>query len=311
MSRGRRRRWPAAVLAVALSACATTASPSSDDAVAGPRPAPTPAPPDVVVALRDGEVVELDSSDGQVIDRHTVGDAEAVSGLELVGARGAAVVTRSMPDGPDELVEVDLGDGRTRVLGPGHRPAVSDDGMHLAFVRPVEDTDRRELVATTYDGSEEGVWLLEEARGEDLEVLGLSWSPTAEELAVTLDSAAGREVRLLPVDRSGTVRGASEAVPPTSHGAELVAAAFRGHRLTVAEGCCTPGAHERWRVLDVTLGTLTTRELLADPGGPVTHLDWDAKLTHLLLTLDATPALRAWGHDGLEDVAEDGDVGAW
>lgn len=306
-------RWLAATLVVVLAGCTSTTTPgSSVDAASPGSPAPTPAPPDTGLARQGDAIVRIDVSSGQVTDRTAIEDGAGADDLELSDTRGVAVLTRPRPDGPDELVEVTLADGSTRVLGHGHRPAVSDDGSHLAFVRTSPDGEHRELVAATYEGGEEGVWPIVEAPPEEVEVLGLAWSATGEELAVTLRSSAGPEVRVLPLDRTGTLRGASEVVPPTSHGAELVAATYRGPgRLTVAEGCCTPGAHERWRVLDVGHGTWTTSEVVAGLAGPVTHLDWDPALTHLLITLEGTPALQRWGVDGLQDVGVDATSAEW
>lgn len=304
----------AAALAVAMTGCAPSTAPGSTAATAAPPRPSSPAPPDTAVARDGADVVQVEVATGAVTERVTVDGADDVDDLEHVGVRDVALLTRRAADGGDELVEVALDDdGGTRVLGAGSRPAVSGDGRHLAFVRSRPDGSRRELVAATYEGSEESSWPIEEATSEELEVIGLAWSASADELAVTLRTTAGTEVRVLPIDRTGTLRGASDAVEPTAHGAELVAATFRGPgRLTVAEGCCTPGSHERWRVLDVAPGTSTAREVVGELEGPVRHLDWDPALRHLAISVGtSSTTLHRWGPDGRHEVADGVTSAEW
>ncbi len=308
-------RWLAAGAVAVLTACspAVTASPGPT-ATAADTASPVPVGHERVVGLREDTVVVVDASTGVVSDEFPVEAGQGLADLELVDVRDVAVVTRHIEDGGDELVEVDLTDGTTRVLGDGSRPAVSGDGSHLAFVRTIEGTDRREVVAATSQMVEQHRWPLEPAPGEELEVLAMSWSPAADELAVTLRSSAGIQVRMLPVERDGTLRGASEELPPTAHGAEFVMGTFRGgRRVTVAEGCCDPGSHDHWRILDVTLGTRETAELVEDIREPVRHLDWDPALTHLVLTTgDGTPTARSWSRaDGLQDLVDDVASASW
>lgn len=307
-------RWLAAGAVAVLTACspAVTASPGPT-APGADTASPVPVGHERVVGLREDAVVVVDASTGRVSDEFPVDAGQGLTDLELVDARNVAVVTRHTEGGTDELVEVGLTDGATRVLGEGSRAAVSGDGAHLAFVHRIEDTDRREVVAATYQMVEEHRWPLEPASGEDLEVLAMSWSLAADELAVTLRSSAGIQVRILPVERDGTLRGASEELPPTAHGAEFVMGTFRGRRVTVAEGCCNPGSHDHWRILDVMLGTHETAELVEDIREPVRHLDWDPPLTHLVLTTgDDTPTARTWSRaDGLQDLVDDLSFAAW
>lgn len=303
----------AVLLAVALTACAPNRSAGGDDPPVGtPEPvADTPELP-TVVGLESDAVVEVDPASGDVVSRHEVPAGDELADLELVRARGVAVVAVPTADGGSELVEVSLGDGSTRVLGPGQRPAVTADGSRLAFARTVEDGDRRELVATTWEGTELGAWPIAESVGEDVEVLDLGWSGTGDELVVTLAAAGGPQVVVLPIDRSGTLRGAGERVPPPSVGAILRAGTFRQPgMLSVAEGCCGENL-DRWRILEVTLGTDGTAELLADLPGPVQHLDWSIDRRHLLLTLDTTPPrVVRWHASDPVDVVEGVTSAEW
>ena len=308
-------RWVAAGAVAVLAACSpATSAPPSPSASGADTASPVPVGHERVVGLREDAVVVVDASSGRVSDEFPVEAADGLDDLELVDARDVALVTRHTDQDTDELVEVSLADGTTRVLGEGSRPAVSGDGTHLAFVHRIDDTDRREVVAATYQMVEQHRWPLEPAPGEELEVLAMSWSPSADELAVTLRSSAGLQVRILPVERDGALRGASEELPPTAHGAEFVVGTFRGgRRVTVAEGCCDPGSHESWRLLDVTLGTRETAELAEDIREPVTHLDWDPALTHLAFTTgDGIPTARSWTRaDGLEDLVDDLSSASW
>ena len=307
-------RWLAAGALVVLTACSSGAPAVGPTATAADTASPVPVGHERAVGLRDDAVVVVDPTTGEVTDEYPVEPGQGLAGLALVDARDVALVTRHTDKDTDELVEVSLEDGATRVLGEGSRPAVSGDGAHLAYVHHVPDTDRREVVAATYQMVEEHRWPLEPAQDEELEVLAMSWSPAAEELAVTLRSSAGVQVRILPVERDGTLRGASEELPPTAHGAEFVVGTFRGgRRVTVAEGCCDPGSHDSWRLLDVTLGTRETAELAEDIREPVTHLDWDPALTHLVVTLEGpAPTARSWTRaQGLEDLVDDLAWASW
>lgn len=296
-----------------LAACSPLRTPGADDPVAG---TPTPRATEgsrlpTIVGLRGNAVVEVDPESGEAVTEHPLPSGGDAVDLELVPVRRSAIVTRRTDEGP-QLVDVSLVDGSTRVLGPGERPAATADGSRLAFVRAVEGTERRELVATTWEGTEIAVWPIVEAAGEDIAVDAVGWAGTGEDVVVTIALHGGRRVLLLPVDREGTVRGAGEEVPPTSAGAELRAGTFREpHRLTVAEGCCGD-ARDRWRIVDVVAHTWSTAELLAGLPAAVRHLDWTSDLRHLLVTLDTTPPRVVRWHAGQRhDVTDDLHSAEW
>ena len=304
-----------AMLAVAsalLAACSPQRRAGADDAATPSPPATSDAGLPTVVGLRDGAVVEVDPESGEVVAEHAVGAQGELVDLELVRVRGAAVVVRRT-DGRTELVEVGLDDGATRLVGRGERPAVTADGSRLAFVRELEDTGRREVVAATWEGTQLGAWPIAESATEDVVVHAIGWSGSGEELAVTIDTGGGPQVLVLPLDRDGTLRGAAERVPPTSVGAVLRAGSFREpHLLTMAEGCCG-GEVDRWRVIDVVPHTWSVTELVAGLDGPVQHLDWTSDRHHLLLTLDTTPPRVVRWHPGdrVVDVVDDVVSAEW
>ena len=277
----------AVVAVTVLAACSPQRVVGADDDVPPP-PATAEAPLPTVVGLQGDAVVQVDPGSGAVVVEHVVeGDGELVD-LELVRVRGSAVVTRRTDAGA-ELLEVRLDSGVARVIGDGERPAVTADGSRLAFVRQAEDPDREHVVAATWEGTELRVWPIAESGSEHVAVHGIAWAGTGEELAVTLDVSGVPEVVVLPVDRTGTLRGAGESVPATSVGAVLRSATFREPgRLTLAEGCCGDD-HDRWRVVDMTVHTWGAAELVGDLAAAVRHLDWSVDGHHLLLTLDTTP----------------------
>lgn len=317
--RPRLRHVPVAVALAALTACSPTSTSMPDTAASGGDTAvtsatgTTPARPSIV-GLRDDAVVELDPRSADVVATHDVDPNAGLVDLALVRVRHAVVVTRRhhAGEGGEELVEVPLDDQAARVLSPGARPAVTADGAHLAFVRVVPGTDDLEVVAATFDGDELATWPVAEAPGEDLEVEGLSWEDTAERLAVTLTTSRGPQVWVLPVERDGTVRGAGDQVPPTSAGAVLRAATFRGPGvLTVAEGCCGDDLR-RWRILDVTLGTEGTTELATGLDVSVRHLDWTTDRRDLLIGLEkAPPHVVRWPPPRTLDTADEVVSAEW
>lgn len=301
------------VLALLLAGCATSATTARGEDVGTPPSPPPGTPSEALVALADDAVVELDPGTGEVVERHPVDPGGELVALALVPTRDAALVTRRVGDDEAELVEVSLDGTGSRVLRPGAHPAVTPDGSRLAFTRRVGPTDQLELVATSYDGTELAAWPADAAGPETLEMASLSWDPAGEQLAFHLRASTGDEVRVLPVDRSGSLRGASHVVAPTSAGATLTAPAFhRSGVLTVAEGCCEPDAHASWRLLDVTVEAGTTTELAAGLEDPVSHLDWTADGQRLAVTLDGQPPTVSGGvPDDLDPMVEDVHAAEW
>lgn len=303
-----------AIAAVALALAACGPAGSAPDAPTRPTPATTAvstATPPEAIALRDDAVVVLEAATGAVVDEHAVDPGAGLSHLELVAVRDLVLLTRQRGGDAHELVAVDLGEGRTRVHGRGRVAAATSDGERLAYVHDVPGPAARELVSTTWDGSELDAWPIEASPAEELTVTALAWSPTGEELVVSLRTVHGPEVRVLPVDRGGTLRGASEALPPTSAGAHLHVGTFRRPGVvTVAESCCgdTP---DRWRVLDVQLGTETVTELLTDLDGPIIQLDWTAGHDRLLVTDGDPGRLLAWHASTHTEVTDDVAGGQW
>lgn len=300
-----------AIVVLVLSACSAQRRAGVDAAVDGPPEAPPDHSLPTVVGLRDDTVVAIDADAGDVVDRHAVGSGAELVDLELVRVRGAAVVTRQ-DGGRSELVVVDLDDGTTRRLAQGERPAATADGSHLAYVRGEEGGDGREVVATTWDGTELAVWPIAETTDETVVVRAIGWSGTGDELVLSVVDAGGPAVLLVPVERGGTLRGAGEEVPPTSVGAVLRAGTFRHpHVVTVAEGCCGQPS-ERWHVLDVVPHTWAVTEVVTGFEAPVQHLDWTPDGQHLLVTLDDDPTRVVRWHDGvLHDVVDGVTSAEW
>lgn len=301
----------ATALAVGVAGCAPTSPPGQALSRTTPSPAVESTARTLVVLDQDA-VVEVDPDTGATISRHAITPGQGLDGLELVDVRDVALVTRHTGGGT-EIVEVSLQDSTTRVVGPGAAPAVTSDGDRLAFVRHGRDPDRLELVVATYDGTELSVWPAHPAGEESLAVESLSWDPTGEELAFALRASTGDEVRVLPVDSDGTIRGASHVVPPTAVGAELVSVAFRSRGVvTVAEACCRHDGHSRWALLDVTLATAAPTTLTADLDRPVSHLDWTPDQEHLAVSVDRRPpSVSRWSPDGLDQVVADATSGEW
>ena len=299
-------RAVAAILVVALAGCGPRTSETPDvDTAPSPRGTAAPASDPGLVALIDDAVVELDPDTGRTTQRHPVDPGGGLADLELVGARGVALVTRRTADGRDEVVEVDLRDGATRVLVEGAHPAATSDGQRLVFTRRVGEHEQLELVVATWDGAEEAVWPAAESGPESLAVESLSWAPGGEEVAFMLHASTGDEVRVLPVARTGTIRGASEVVPPTSSGARFVAPVFRSPGVvTLAEGCCEHDGYARWRIVDVTLGSGSVSQVAAGIEERVAHLDWQPGLGHLAITLEQPPTVVGWSHRGMTDLAD-------
>lgn len=174
------------------------------------------------------------------------------------------------------------------------------DGARVAFTRRTGEHDELELVIVGRHGSEAAAWPAHEAGHEELSLASLAWDPSGRRLAFTLRSASGTEVRVLPVDRDGTLRGASEVVAPTSANATLEAAAFRTPRVvTVAERCCATGDTATWRLLDVDLETGSSKELATGLDHAVTDLDWDPDQQRMVVELDTEPPSRMSWTDGV------------
>ena len=303
-----------AVLFLVLAGCGAGTTTTSPDAPASPPPSPTtPTPSGGLVALADGAVVELDPDTGETTQRHPVEPGDGLADLELVDTRQVALVTRRTADGRDEIVEVSLHDGATRVLAEGAHPAATSDGQRLVFTRRVGEPEQLQLVMATWDGAEQAVWPAAESGRETLAVESLSWEPGGQEVAFMLHASTGDEVRVLPVERTGTIRGASEVVPPTSSGARFAAPVFRSPGVvTVAEGCCEHDGHTRWRILDVTLGSGSVSELTPGVEDPVSHLDWRPDRRHLAITLDRQPpTVSGWSHPGVRELAAGVSSAEW
>lgn len=301
----------AAPLLGVLVGCGPRTSETTNAAVPSPPGSTSPASAPGLVALSDDAVVELDPDTGRMIQRHPVDPGDGLADLELVGTRRVALVTRRATDGHDEIVEVALDDGTTRVLAEGAHPAATSDGQRLVFTRRAGRQEPLELVVATWDGTEQAVWPAVESGSESLAVESLSWEPGGEAVAFMLRASTGDQARVLPVDRTGTIRGASEVIPPTSSGATLVAPVFRSPGVvTVAEGCCEHDGYARWRILDVTLGSGSVSELAPGVEGPVAHLDWRPELRRLAITLDRQPpTVVGWRHSGVTQLT-DGVVSA-
>ena len=271
---------------------ATASVPAPAPGMSGPSPSEAPfrAP---VYALDGDAVVRVDPDTGEVTRRYGVGDAgDGLADVEYVSKRDVVLVTRTRTGQPDEIVELSLADGGTRVLAEGRHPAVSADGNEIAFVRTVHKAgrDELELVHATYDGGEESVWDETQHPGRPVALDSLSWSPTNEELVFILRSDTGVQLRRLPVDRRGSIRGTSELIEPTAVGATYSAVAFRDPAtITVAEGCCESDDDARWTVSDLTLETRGQSDLLTDLHRPVSHLDWTLDQDHLAVTLGEVP----------------------
>lgn len=301
------------LLVIALAGCATSAATAPGDPVTAASP---PSQPDVavrLVALKGDAIVELDRRTGRVEQRHPVPPGSGLEDLELVETRDTALVTRRTARGTAEIVEVALDDGRSRVLLDGARPAATADGRELAFTRRVGDDERLELVVAGYDGTEQSVWPAREAGGETLEVASLAWDPTGRRLVLSLRSSAGAEVRVLSVDRRGSLRGASRVIDPSSAGALLATATFRSSRqVTIAEGCCERDGYESWRILAHDLESGSRTELIPDLNRRVTHLDWSADQQRLAVSLGQQPPVVSNWHAGrLEPLADDAASGEW
>lgn len=285
-------------------------------AVLPPSPQATLAPPEEasLVALDDDSVVEIHPETGQVVRRHVVDHpAEGIEDLEVATSRRTVLVSRRTAADHTEIVEVPLGGGPTSVLAEGAVPALTSDGARVAFTRRTGEHGRLELVVAGHHGPELAVWPAHEAGDETLSLTSLAWDPTGRRLAFTLRSALGTEVRVLSVDRDGTLRGASDALAPTSADATPVTATFRTPRvLTVAERCCEHAATTRWRLVDVDLETGWSTQLAAGLEHAVTHLDWTPDQQRLAITLDGGPSSVMSWHDGvLEPLAEQFTAAEW
>ena len=276
----------------------TAASSTATPVSASTSPAPFAT---AVYALEGDAVVRVDPDTGSVTRRYVLASAGGLHNLTYVPRKHVILVTRTTTEGDDEIVEVSLDDGATRVLVSGRNPAVSPSGDEIAYVRTVERGGRTllQLVRATYDGNVEQTWTSVEDPGRPVDIDSISFRPESDDLLFTLRWDEGTQLRLLPGDATGTIRGASEIIEPTSSGAVFSTAVFRDPQtMTVAEGCCEADGYRHWEVIDLTVVARERKDLVTGLDRPVAHVDWTLDQRQLAVTLAQVPLDTAGGTAG-------------
>jgi DNA-binding beta-propeller fold protein YncE len=272
-------------------------------------------PARVFALTTDGDVVELDSSDGHQL--RTIAHVDAPPDASIaVTPDGKTIYTEQaqsqiiLPCDP-KVVSIDVATGKTTSIARGRDPALNASGTKLAYV-PVDCSQRWERVAVRdlTDGKEATWNLIVSEAG--LSVDGLSFDPDGRFVLARFSGGPSAGALILDTTKSADAGDATRVVPGSTPTTGSIASQYLGTTgllvglETTADG--TINVRSIDPVTGAFVGLVGSTEGPGTPGMSWRILDTDVSGEHLLLDVYSASRppssyLAWWYGSGLHKLA--------